>query len=244
MRHHRGFTLIELLVVIAIIAILAAILVPVFAQAREKARATTCLSNLKQIGTASMMYVQDYDERLCLQYYSPLGAASGVTAGPWDVTMAPYMKNDGIIRCPSDGVARQNNEKPRSYSWCRGPFGDTGVDSGIALASIPQPASLIHITERPHYLNRAAYRDYSVFNIPTEQGPYPSGASVPSGPPYHSEGWNFMFVDGHAKWYRVDATIRTPGVTYPRTVQGTNASRSILGTMAVPGGLWTRDEND
>ena len=62
MRNRRGFTLIELLVVIAIIAILAAILFPVFAQAREKARQTTCLSNMKQMGTAIMMYVQDYDE--------------------------------------------------------------------------------------------------------------------------------------------------------------------------------------
>ena len=64
MYKRRGFTLIELLVVIAIIAILAAILFPVFAQAREKARAATCVSNLKQIGNAMMMYVQDYDERL------------------------------------------------------------------------------------------------------------------------------------------------------------------------------------
>src|SRR5215210_5217895 len=119
MKRRPGFTLIELLVVIAVIAILAAILFPVFAQAREKARSAACLSNLKQIGTASMMYAQDYDETLCLQYYNPLGAASGVTAGPWDVTMMPYMKNEGVLRCPSDTVARTNNDKPRSYSWSR-----------------------------------------------------------------------------------------------------------------------------
>jgi prepilin-type N-terminal cleavage/methylation domain-containing protein len=245
-RTHRprrsAFTLIELLVVIAIIAILAAILFPVFAQAREKARATTCLSNLKQIGTASMMYAQDYDERLCLQYY--ISGASGTAGGSWDVTMAPYLKNTDITHCPSDGLARQNNNKARTYSWCRGPFGDTGVDSGIALAAIPQPASQIHITERPNYLNMVNFVNYSVFNVPTEMGPYPQNATVPSGPPFHSEGWNFEFVDGHVKWYRLEATIRTPGVTYPRTVQGTVASRSILGTLAVPGGLWTRDPDD
>ncbi len=70
-RSRAGFTLIELLVVIAIIAVLAAILFPVFAQAREKARQTACLSNLKQMGTAVMMYSLDYDETLPLGYSSP-----------------------------------------------------------------------------------------------------------------------------------------------------------------------------
>jgi prepilin-type N-terminal cleavage/methylation domain-containing protein/prepilin-type processing-associated H-X9-DG protein len=239
-----GFTLIELLVVIAIIAILAAILFPVFAQAREKARATTCLSNLKQLGLASIMYAQDYDETLCLQYYTPLGAASGVTAGPWDVTLMPHLKNEGVLVCPSDAVARQNDLPARSYSWSRGPYGDTGVSSGLALAEIPAPASLIHLAERAHWLNRRFYRDYSVFNLPTEQGPFPQGAAVPSGPPYHSQGWNYAFADGHAKWYRPESTVNTAGVTYPRTITVSGASRVIQGTMAVPGSLWTRDETD
>src|SRR5215467_15487314 len=85
MKHtRRGFTLIELLVVIAIIAILAAILFPVFAQAREKARSISCLSNVKQIGLGTSMYVQDYDERF------PVTWGSG--QDPWLVILEPYMK--------------------------------------------------------------------------------------------------------------------------------------------------------
>ena len=123
LRKNAGFTLIELLVVIAIIAILAAILFPVFAQARESARQTTCLSNLKQIALADLMYVQDYDET-----FVPVGGTSeqpwpdanttpdkmtrlatdpvtgAQTAKPvngWSLNLLPYIKNRGIFQCPS-----------------------------------------------------------------------------------------------------------------------------------------------
>ena len=89
--HRTGFTLIELLVVIAIIAILAAILFPVFAKAREKARTTACLSNLKQICLAELMYVQDYDEEFITDGYW------------WTVPIQPYVKNIGIFEGPSGG---------------------------------------------------------------------------------------------------------------------------------------------
>lgn len=97
-RRQRGFTLIELLVVIAIIAILAAILFPVFAQAREKARAASCLSNMKQIMTGVKMYVQDYDEQSFWNWYYPRPTGGFNT---WMEVIDPYVKNTGIFMCPS-----------------------------------------------------------------------------------------------------------------------------------------------
>jgi len=93
-----AFTLIELLVVIAIIAILAAILFPVFAQARERARMANCLSNLKQMGLANLMYVNDYDET-----FSPavVESRNGSLIAGWKVLTSPYSKNDAIYSCPN-----------------------------------------------------------------------------------------------------------------------------------------------
>jgi prepilin-type N-terminal cleavage/methylation domain-containing protein/prepilin-type processing-associated H-X9-DG protein len=110
-RTWRGFTLIELLVVIAIIAILAAILFPVFAQAREKARAISCLSNTKQLGLGVMMYVQDYDEMYPCNSWDtpPIGTTDTASGDPnfpaavnWMFKVMPYLKNKQIFTCPSD----------------------------------------------------------------------------------------------------------------------------------------------
>ncbi len=160
-RGRKGFTLIELLVVIAIIAILAAILFPVFARAREQARKSTCLSNLKQLGTGTLMYVQDYDETFPVSIYP---SAAGVVTY-WHL-ITPYLKNGGVWKCPSDstpltpaqtqayfaglgagGVAA--GTYPASYAanlWLfeDGPYNPltgTGNDSyPVAMASIPRPA--------------------------------------------------------------------------------------------------------
>lgn len=143
----RGFTLIELLVVIAIIAILAAILFPVFAQAREQARKTACLSNMKQIGIALTMYRQDFDGR---------GPFGGWEAGPagqfntndptskffedWQFTLQPYVKNAQMFRCPSDKIAYVN--RPISYIYnnqlnaARIPASESQVENSSAVVCL------------------------------------------------------------------------------------------------------------
>ncbi|HEX5323298.1 MAG TPA: DUF1559 domain-containing protein [Capsulimonadaceae bacterium] len=119
----RGFTLIELLVVIAIIAILAAILFPVFAQAREKARAISCISNLKQVGLAIAMYNQDFDE-LMPNGNNPWGTETG-----WAVQVFPYVKSVGAFQCPDDtSMSKQSVGTVKSTS-----FGINSNVNGISL---------------------------------------------------------------------------------------------------------------
>ncbi|MCC6727792.1 MAG: prepilin-type N-terminal cleavage/methylation domain-containing protein [Chthonomonadales bacterium] len=117
--NRRAFTLIELLVVIAIIAILAAILFPVFAQARERARAISCLSNTKQIGTGTYMYVQDYDETYFNCPWDRPGGYNGQAKGIslwWTEVVMPYVKNTQVFSCPSNsGTVGTANYPPVNY---------------------------------------------------------------------------------------------------------------------------------
>jgi prepilin-type N-terminal cleavage/methylation domain-containing protein/prepilin-type processing-associated H-X9-DG protein len=145
MRKSRGFTLIELLVVIAIIAILAAILFPVFAKAREKARQTSCLSNTRQMTTACLSYAQDYDEKLpfatpgCVAVSAlPGGGWSGGNSpatNPWWVAIDPYQKNAQILICPSSKVDWINNGGGCGGGHCakRVP-GQLGLNYGYEIA--------------------------------------------------------------------------------------------------------------
>ncbi|MBB6052734.1 DUF1559 domain-containing protein [Armatimonas rosea] len=161
----RAFTLIELLVVIAIIAILAAILFPVFAQAREKARQTACLSNMKQIGLGLMMYLQDYDEVLPMaQSYGPYNAALPSLTSPYVQKVQQYgtqTATNSIWACPSDATPRLNGGNPKqSYAaifWTAGPdrapwaswtaAGTGAYIAGKSLAAFSSPADTFLLAE-------------------------------------------------------------------------------------------------
>lgn len=181
--NRRGFTLIELLVVIAIIAILAAILFPVFARAREKARQTSCLSNLKQLGLAILSYTQDYDE--CM----PLAPDAGAQASSWwQNSLVPYIKNEQIYVCPSDKTLSLGYGY--NYRHLR-TSGSTGA--GISIAKIDRPS------ERYVMMDGRARCVYCVFCWPNpeNEGPYGDNWYIR---PRHNDGANVNFADGHAKW--------------------------------------------
>ncbi len=167
-RHRRpGFTLIELLVVIAIIAILAAILFPVFAQAREQARAAGCASNMRQLAMGVQMYVQDADETLPMvtNYAAPLNAPDRV----WMGSVAPYVKNTGILICPSAVNARPaldwngRSWLPIGYNSTTGydPTGVEGPTRVLSIAGMDEPARTVLFAETPSGDALLKYRGYT-----------------------------------------------------------------------------------
>lgn len=250
----RGFTLIELLVVIAIISILASILFPVFARARENARRSSCSSNMKQIGLAFMQYTQDYDEQL-----PTAGSPSGIVPpNVWDVAISPYAgikvapgSSPMIFRCPSDSAA----EGKRSYAvpyWqnyatdtgATMVFGDSSgvtpfVFQGVKLASIPEPATTLLMVERPSspanvpssdptYVNNVfgAYSNGYVYG-PFQDNPGPGVIGQDQSMPgkcTHFDGWNYLFTDGHVKWLRPAQTLGGASASYAQ----------------IPGNMWAR----
>ncbi|MEN6301195.1 MAG: prepilin-type N-terminal cleavage/methylation domain-containing protein [Armatimonadia bacterium] len=187
---HRGFTLIELLVVIAIIAILAAILFPVFAKAREKARQSSCLSNVKQVATAILSYSQDYDERmpLCVGWLAP----SVVLAGPewpnyWWQQVEPYMKNLQILACPSSSSKSVNSGPGPADTRYTINYGYNIKASGAALGTCQYPSETgLTLDSNNNYWRLA---DPAV-----PENVYAWANKI------HNDGFNVNFVDGHAKW--------------------------------------------
>ena len=195
----KGFTLIELLVVIAIIAILAAILFPVFARAREKARQTNCLNNVKSLGLAALMYAQDYDE--ILPWY--VNTDYTFTTMAWWVILQPYIKNTQILACPS-----QRGGGSSDYGVVYPHVSGVGSAQPLARIEYPAETAMIAETEGQNVNGRNAnlYLCYCPFC--SAEGSiawaYYRGLAWPG---RHNEGNNIAFVDGHGKWMRYQEAI-------------------------------------
>jgi len=207
LKSHRGFTLIELLVVIAIISILAAILFPVFSRARENARRTSCMSNLKQIGLGIMQYTQDYDERYPIQansfnrnYSTP---ATPTEANNWIRHIHPYVKSWQLFLCPSAKPATSSSPST-DYMVPSGTnntnYQGNGVifrTDGLSIAAIPNTAEIIVVQESDTAMSVSQLRPNSYGST----APYPFQYWNWSTNNYnHFEGGNQAYADGHAKW--------------------------------------------
>lgn len=218
-RRRSGFTLIELLVVIAIIAILAAILFPVFAQAREKARQASSGSNVRQLGLAVRMYVQDFDERFPFGGWMPNG---NIGTGEWQNTVAPYIKNKGIYYCPSSGDDNEDPRDPTAYSWNRNPVSylynnQFGRDRNPKkdAACVEPSATWLLIDGHSDWGGRAGVdwmgRPNTVWLM--EDTTFGSDARLITGwlpwqgftwgLPRHNGGANVVYSDGHVKYVKV-----------------------------------------
>jgi prepilin-type N-terminal cleavage/methylation domain-containing protein/prepilin-type processing-associated H-X9-DG protein len=200
-KQRHGFTLIELLVVIAIIAILAAILFPVFAQARERARTTSCLSNCKQIGIGLRMYVDDYEGAYPFSWFDRPQYG-------FDVALYPYTKNVQIFACPS------NPQLPEKWAGYKGPtYGmvrSYAMNSQVSIddqktvtyeSSLPAPADLIMMLETTDW-------NYKHTRPPDHETYITKRDDVCIHVPFtiHQGGSNYIFCDTHAHWAKVEQT--------------------------------------
>jgi prepilin-type N-terminal cleavage/methylation domain-containing protein/prepilin-type processing-associated H-X9-DG protein len=193
-RTNRGFTLIELLVVLAIVTILMAILFPVLALAREKARQTTCLSNMQQLSRAQLMYIQDWDENLPHWWeYGPLRSDPYGPFTYWTEYFQPYLHSSAVFQCPS-------------FNW-----GPAGADAGAKLADyalFTWGPSGDGTPGNPHWRWAGPPLTLAQVNRPSETFNLMDGVTttlVTRGMLVrHNEGMNAGFLDGHAKWITQD----------------------------------------
>jgi prepilin-type N-terminal cleavage/methylation domain-containing protein len=208
MNKRYGFTLIELLVVIAIIAILAAILFPVFAQAREKARSSTCLSNNKQIGVAVAMYTQDYDNTYPAQARDGVfvfGAKNRDQGLNYYDELMPYCKNGQIWLCPSN-ILNSNDKASRLAPPYMGYHmnGNVITPTGLSEAAVEAPANCMLMRESGAGIvwNQAWLRPYPRGCDAIVGWKGPGGKNGP-----HMDGYNFLLADTHAKWFTDVASL-------------------------------------
>ncbi|HEY3328641.1 MAG TPA: DUF1559 domain-containing protein [Capsulimonadaceae bacterium] len=263
-----GFTLIELLVVIAIISILAAILFPVFATAREKARATSCASNEKQIGLAIIQYTQDYDEVYPLAY-AALNSSPWTIFNGWEQDIYPYVKSMKVYQCPDDVVPRQTyftaSQPPRTYAFPASPkytdssfFGWETQSNGYkightpAMNEIPAVSELIMLAEAPNKSAAVNVESANDFVCAPMTSTLSNGWGCTTGQvlqtanglydPAHSGGWNYVFADGHVKWL-------DPTQTVGKGINGggtglTSGGSSYTCSIIQPCGYWTKRADD
>ncbi len=215
----KGFTLIELLVVIAIIAILAAILFPVFARAREKARQSSCLSNTKQLGLGLVMYAQDYDEKFPTYYWGE-GNSGQPNSCTWWGGIYPYVKNTQLYVCPSSELAWHNTHQ----SWIdfdpnfsNSTYIDYGyselvgnVSGGCKIGRMSYPAETVVLADCTStwiggYWSLSFPARAKLLRVAWANGGFPCGCPPANpdaiGKARHNDGSNIAFADGHSKWF-------------------------------------------
>jgi len=249
----KGFTLIELLVVIAIIAILAAILFPVFAKAREKARQASCLSNMKQLGMAMVMYKDDYDQKYPGAYVGPYSPSLGdpsanggsETYTYWWQLVIPYIKNQRVLMCPSGyspinmfsdvivynygGFDWPGNVKVSYiYNSYIGVYMNHWLGAGGYDYVTAEGASDSMIDEPA---NTFILWDSDYPGYPTDDGHYPGDSLAGwsrgrTNTPRHNGGDNYAYCDGHVKWFNRDAMDYTDESFY-RDRAHTNVGRDF-----------------